>query len=672
MLMALLALVAAMFALGVAGASSPRDHGGGAGRQAVYAGSALLALVTATLALLHLSTAGGGPALRADLPLGLPWLRAHFALDALSAYFLLVVNGVGAVISLYAVRYGRHESEPHRVLPFYGPFLAGMNLVLLADDGFVFLFAWETVSLTSWLMVLSSHRQPETSRAAYVYLVMALLGSLALFLAFGALAGLSGDYSFAAMRAAQLSPAWTALVAALALVGAGSKAGLAPLHAWLPLAHPAAPSHVSALLSAVMTKVAIYGLVRLTFDLVGATAWWWGGVLIAIGAVTAVMGVLHALLENDLKRLLAYSTIENIGVIVVALGLALVFRAGGWPPVAALALSAALLHVLNHALFKSLLFCGAGAVQVATGERDLERLGGLIHRMPATAVAFLIGAMAISALPPLNGFVSEWLIFQAILSAPSLPQWGLKFAVPVAGAMLALATALAAACFVKAFGIAFLGRARSVAAARADDVDPLMLGAMAILAAMCVAIGVAPGAIIALLDPVSGQLVSARLGAAGASWLWLAPSGDRRSAYSGLILLLAIAALVGFVVFIIHRFVTDRWRRAPAWDCGFPDADPATQYTAGSFAQPVRRVLGTALMQARESLDMPEPGDPRPARFAVSLRDLAWDWFYAPVAQGVDWLSERLNPVRFWSIRRYLSLMFAALVALLAAVALRQ
>ena len=261
-------------------------------------------------------------------------------------------------------------------------------------------------------------------------------------------------------RSGRRSGARGALVLVLTLLGAGSKAGLVPLHVWLPLAHPAAPSHVSGLMSGVMTKVAIYGFVRIVFDLLGAPSWWWGALVMLLGGISAVMGLLYGLMERDLKRLLAYSTVENVGIVFVGLGLALAFRANGFAAAAALALTAALFHAFNHSVFKTLLFCGAGAVLHATGERNMEKLGGLIHRMPATALLFLIGSAAISALPPLNGFVSEWLMFQAILASPTLPQWALKFELPAIGAMLALAAALAATCFVRAFGVVFLGRPR--------------------------------------------------------------------------------------------------------------------------------------------------------------------------------------------------------------------
>ena len=302
-----------------------------------------------------------------SLPIGLPWLGAHFRLDPLAAAFLIVVNLGGATASLYGLGYGRHEDEPARVLPFFPAFLAGMNLVVLADDAFTFLLTWEFMSLTSWALVMAHHRQPGNARAGYIYLLMASLGTLSLLLGFGLLAGPAGSYAFDAIRDTQLSPALASAVLALTLLGAGSKAGLVPLHVWLPLAHPAAPSHVSALMSGVMTKVAVYGFVRIVFDLMGPPTWWSGAVVLLFGGASAVLGVLHALMEHDLKRLLAYHTVENIGIIFIGLGLALAFAANDMRGAAALAMTAALFHVFNHSVFKSLLFFGSGAVLTLDG-----------------------------------------------------------------------------------------------------------------------------------------------------------------------------------------------------------------------------------------------------------------------------------------------------------------
>jgi formate hydrogenlyase subunit 3/multisubunit Na+/H+ antiporter MnhD subunit len=444
-----------------------------------------------------------------------------------------------------------------------------------------------------------------------------------------------------------------------------------PLHVWLPLAHPAAPSHVSALMSGVMTKVAVYGFIRIVFDLLGAPVWWWGSVVLVLGSATAVLGVLYAVLQRDLKRLLAYSTVENVGIIFIGLGLALAFKANGMASAAALAFTAALFHVLNHSFFKSLLFFGAGAVLTSTGARDIEKLGGLIHRMPWTAFVFLGGCVAISALPPLNGFASEWLIFQAVLLSPELAQWGLKLLVPAVGAMMALGAALSAACFVRAYGITFLGRPRSPAAANAHETDRFSLAAMSALLVLCFLAGVLPGFVIDAIAPVAKALVGQRMPVqASIPWLSIVPVAESRSSYNGLLVFIFIASSAMLAAEVIHRFASRAVRRAPAWDCGYPDPSTATQYTADSFAQPLRRVFGEVVFLSRERVDIPPPGDTRPARLTVRLRDLVWDVIYAPIGGWVSYASEQLNYLQFLTIRQYLSLVFAALVALLLVVAI--
>ncbi len=630
----------------------------------IYGASMVVSAISLVAAVTHLLGAAASESL--TLPVGLPWLGAHFRLDALSAFFLAVVDLGAATASLFALGYGEHEKTPERVLPFYPAFVAGMTLVVLADDAFTFLVSWEFMSLTSWALVMAHHRVPDNVRAGYVYLVMASFGTLALLLAFGLLAGPDGFYAFGQMRAAHPASMIGALAMILALIGAGSKAGIVPLHAWLPLAHPAAPSHVSALMSGVMTKVAVYGFVRIVFDLTGGPAWWWSIVVLALGGITAVMGVLYALMQHDLKRLLAYHTVENIGIIFIGLGLALAFKSYGMLFAAALALTAALLHVFNHSLFKSLLFFGAGAVLTSTGERDMEHLGGLIHRMPQTAFVFLVGCAAISALPPLNGFVSEWLTFQAILLSPQLPSWGLKLLVPAVGALLALSAALAAACFVKAYGVTFLGRPRTRTAETAAETDGFSLAAMFILAALCLVAGILPGIFIDALAPISTALLGERMPVQiGSQWLSIVPIAASRSSYDGLLVFAFIAMSGMFAAFAVHRLASDKLRRAPAWDCGYPDASPATQYTATSFAQPIRRVFGTVLFHAREQVEMPPPGDGRPARLTVEMSDPIWDWLYAPIAAAIGIAADRLNRLQFLTIRQFLTLVFCALVILL-------
>ncbi|WP_445488928.1 hydrogenase 4 subunit B [Rhodopseudomonas sp. RCAM05734] len=615
----------------------------------------------------------GGTVTASDLtlPIGLPWLGAHFRLDALAAFFLVVVNLGGAAASLYGMGYGHHEPAPHRVLPFFPAFLAGMNLVVMASDAFSYLLCWEFMSLASWALVMTHHRVKANAKAGYVYLVMASFGTLALLLAFGLLAGPAGSYEFDAIRAAQHTPYVATSVLILMLLGAGSKAGLVPLHVWLPLAHPAAPSHVSALMSGVMTKVAIYGFIRVVFDLLGQPTWSASVIVLFLGGISAVMGILYALMENDLKRLLAYSTIENVGIIFVGLGLALAFQANGMKPAAALAFTAALFHVLNHSFFKSLLFFGAGAVLNSTGERDMDRLGGLIHRMPFTSIVFLIGCIAISALPPFNGFVSEWLIFQAILQSPELPQWGLKIMVPAVGAVMALAAALAAACFVKVFGITFLGRPRSPAAEHAVEADRYSLSAMAILATLCLSAGILPGLVIDALSPIATAILGARMPMqADMPWLSIVPIAERRGSYNGMLVMVFVAVSASLAVYFIHRFASHALRRAPAWGCGFADPTPAAQYSGGSFAQPIRRIFGTVVFRASDHVDMPAPGDPRPAQLRIELHDLVWERMYIPIVGAVGYAADRLNRLQFLTIRRYLSLVFATLVTLLLVLAI--
>ncbi len=638
----------------------------------IHGGIFLAALALVSVGLEGLAPRAGAPTL--VLPLGLPWLGAHLRIDTLSALFLLVVNIPAAAASAFAMNYVDHLPERARVTPLFPLFLLGMNLVLVADDAFVFLVGWEFMSLASWLLVLADHHRSENREAAKIYLIMAGFGTFCLLPCFGLMAGTEGEFTFAAMRASQLSPWAASLVVILALLGAGSKAGLAPLHVWLPLAHPAAPSHVSALMSGAMTKVALYGLIRILFDLHGHVGWQWGAVIMLIGAITAVIGILYAMVQDDLKTLLAYSTVENVGVAVIGLGLALAFKNDGETALAALALLAGLYHIFNHAIFKTLLFLGAGAVLTATGLRRLGELGGLLRRMPWTGAAFLVGAAAISALPPLNGFVSEWLIFQALFKGPVVPHWAMKFGVPVVGALLALSAALAATCFVRAFGIAFLGRPRTIQAARADEVEPGMRWSMVVLAALCVVLGAIPVTLSDHLSTVVQPLVGGHLAvSADLGWPWLSPVSNTRGSYSGTVLVLTGLALVVIAVTAVHRLGTRAIRTTDAWDCGHAeDNNSATQYTGHSFAQPLRRAFVSTAFQVRETVTMPEPGDPSPARHQVRMIDPIWQIFYARLSVAVGWVADQVNRLQFLTVRGYLLLMFIALVAWLLVVAIRQ
>ncbi|MHB8884437.1 MAG: hydrogenase 4 subunit B [Methylovirgula sp.] len=660
----LLVCLAALFGLSVLSLLLIRRR---AATPIVYGGCLAISAALCAIALLSIGSVPSS----ITLPLGLPWLGAHFRLDPLASAFLAIINFGAASASLYAIGYGRHEKEPGRVLPFYPAFLAAMNLVIVAADAYSFLFAWELMSLASWALVMAHHRAAGTARAAFIYLVMASFGTFALLFAFGLLAGPHGNYAFDAIRAHHLSSGLAGLALILAVAGAGSKAGLLPLHVWLPLAHPAAPSHVSALMSGVMTKVAIYAFIRIAFDLMGDPAWWWSLPALLLGGASAAVGVLYALMETDLKRVLAYSTIENVGIIFIAIGLALAFKASGLAGAAALAVTAALFHAFNHMLFKSVLFFGAGTVIVATGERDIERLGGLIHGMPLSSGAFLAASMAISALPPFNGFASEWLIFQSILISPQLPQMGLKLLVPAIGVLLALAAALAAACFVRAFAITYLGRPRTAAAAQAVEADRWSLAAMLICAILCLLAGLFPGIVIDWLQPAAAVLVAGHMPPqATIPWLSIIPVSAGRSSYNGLLLFGFLVAAASLAAVLVHRFASRAVRTAPFWDCGYPNLGVLAQYSATSLAQPIRYVFATIAFAAHEQVDMPPPGDPRPARLQRFLRDPIWDFAYAPLAGAIGATATLLNHVQFFTIRRYLSFVFITLVVLLVVLAL--
>ena len=600
----------------------------------------------------------------ATLPLGLPGLPFHLRVDALSAFFLFLLGCATAAISLFSSGYFRagEGTAPGLICFEYHAFVAAMATVLIADDAYLFMVAWETMALASYFLVTTDYRIPEIRRAGFLYLLIAHIGALAILLCFGALQGGRSDYTFEAMRGAQLAGAWPAVAFFLALSGFGAKAGLLPLHVWLPEAHPAAPSPVSALMSGVMLKVAIYGLLRVTFDLLHAQAWWWGAIALALGLLTALFGVIFAAAQTDMKRLLAYSSIENIGIIVGGIALAILFKANGKALLAGIALAAALYHALNHAFFKSLLFLATGSVLHATHERSLGRLGGLIHRMPWVAWLALVGTLAIAGVPPLNGFVSEWLLLQAFLFTPSLPQSFVNMLVPLAAAALVLAVALAAYVMVKFYGVIFLGRPREPSLAHARDPGRRERFALAALAAGCVLLGVFPVAVIDAIDHVDRLLLGTAISRAGeSSWLLLAPIAADRSSYSPLIVLAVIVVVVLVTMRVVRRVWHGRVRRAPAWDCGFPLQTARMQDTAEGFGQPIRQVFEVFFRIERH---LPSPFDERP-RYAVRVTDRLWEWLYVPLARASDAVARFAGLMQRGRIGVYLTCSFVTLLALL-------
>lgn len=624
--------------------------------------------------------AGGGIALLSgevqtdQFILGLPWVAWTLRLDPLSGFFFVIVGLVTVAVALYGPGYIReyeHGKQPLCVLGlFSGLFIAGMLLVLLADGAFAFMVAWELMSLASYFLVAYQHQHAANRRAAYLYLLMAHIGGLAILLGFGVLAGAGGDFTFAAMRARELSPAWASVAFGLALLGFGMKAGLVPLHAWLPEAHPVAPAHISALMSGVMLKMAVYGLIRFAFDLLGDIQWEWGLTILILGSASALLGVLYALMQNDLKRLLAYSSVENIGIIFMGLGLSMIFLGTGNKVLGVLGLIAALYHSLNHALFKSLLFLGAGAVLQRSHEHDLERMGGLIHRMPFTAALFLVGCISIAGLPPFNGFVSEWLTFQTALQVPALESGVLRTVIPFTAAVLALTAALAAACFVKAYGVGFLGQARTRHVRHAREVDRGMLGGQGLLAVLCLFFGVLPTVAIDWLAQIPQMLLQATPPSATAhGWLWLTPISPAVASYAAPLVLLAILFAWGAGYLLLHpRRRRTPIRRGIPWECGFGPLTNRMQYTSTAFAQPIRRVFQPVWRvdeQVAETTDPAQPLRVTGIRHQLQIGDRSWAALYEPIARWVLGAARRVGRIQTGSIRTYLAYSFFTLLALL-------
>ncbi|GIK23842.1 MAG: hydrogenase 4 subunit B [Betaproteobacteria bacterium] len=601
----------------------------------------------------------------AVLAIGLPDLPFHLRLDNLAAVFVLLLGAASAGISVFAAGYFRkgEGAAPGLMCLQYHFFLASMLLVLLADDAYAFMVAWEGMALSSFFLVTTDHRHAEIRRAGYLYLLIAHIGAIAILLSFGVMTAGSGDYSFAGMRAQALSPFWASAAFLLAFAGFGAKAGLLPVHVWLPEAHPAAPSPVSAMMSGVMLKTAIYGLLRVCFDLLGEPLWWWGVVAMSVGLVTAVFGVLYSTVQSDMKRLLAYSSIENIGLLAVALGLTLIFHAYKMEALAALAMTALLYHCLAHAGFKSLLFLCTGSVLHATKERSLGKLGGLIHRMPWVAWLALAGVIASAGLPPLSGFVSEWLLLQSFLFSPGLPHPWLNMVVPVAAAVVALVAALAGFAMVKFYGIVFLGRMREEALKDAHDAGPWERAGLLWLAGLTLALGVLPTAVISVIDAATRQLLGTGLAdkVREHGWWLLAPISPDRASYAPLVFLAVIAAAVLLGRQLVHRLYHGRLRRSPAWDCGYVFQGPRAQDTAEGFSQPIRRIFEPMFRMERH---FPTLRDEKPY-YSVKVEDHFWHWLYLPLARAAEWVSRLIIRLQGGRIAIYLLYSFLTLIILL-------
>jgi hydrogenase-4 component B len=605
----------------------------------------------------------------------IPYVQFSVRADPLSVFFTLIVSLLGLALSLYSLGYARgfYGRKNVGVLgAFFNVLLLATTLVFLADNAFFFLIAWEIMALSAYCLVSYEHEKEETRRAGVLYFVMSHIGTGCIMLGFLLLFQASGSYSFETFQLLGDSmPAGKRNAAFLLfLVGFGVKAGIVPLHTWLPAAHPVAPSNVSALMSGVLIKTGIYGMTRVFFDFLGTPPNWWGVTVLTIGTISAVLGVLYALMQHDLKRLLAYHSIENIGIILMGLGAALMFLHTGHTLLASLALIAGLYHTINHALFKALLFLGAGAVLHSTHTRDMEEMGGLAKRMPKTALFFLIGAVAISALPPLNGFISEWLTYQSLLqgfgTTPSL----IRLMFPLSGAMLALTSALAAACFVKAFGITFLAQPRSEHAAHAHEVSFTMLLGQAILTAACVFLGLFPTVFLTLFDPVTHQLtghqLSAQLSVANGLVLSGAVSDGGTVSTLGITLVALCLLFVPFALWLVFAQST-KIRRGPTWDCGLKGLTPQMEYTATGFSKPIRMIF-KALFRPRREVQREYDFSPyftKTLRFEAHVEEIFETRIYRPLNRWVLRFSRRMRALQAGSIQAYLIYIFITLVLLL-------
>lgn len=604
-----------------------------------------------------------------------PFPFAHFVvrLDSLAAFMVMVISLLVTVSALYSLNYVQEYlgRGAWSMGFFLNLFIASMVALVVMDNAFWFIILFEMMSLASWFLVIAD-QDDKSIRAGLLYFFIAHAGSVLIMIAFFLMWRESGSLDFDSFRQLSLSPAMASVVFLLGFFGFGAKAGMLPLHSWLPQAHPAAPSHASALMSGVMVKIGIFGIIKVGIDLLGATQGWWGIVVLGFGAVSSVLGVMYALAEHDIKRLLAWHTVENIGIILMGVGVAMVGMANDMPVLATIGLLGAIYHLLNHAVFKGLLFLGAGAVIYRIHTRDMEKMGGLAKLMPLTATAFLIGCMAISALPPLNGFVSEWYTYQSLFSMSHDGTFIMRISGPIAIVMLAITGALAAMCFVKVYGVSFCGGARSEAATHAREVPWTMTAAMLILAVVCVLLGVGASVIAPVLAKVAMSLTAAT-DVTVVQGAMLVPDSAAQAMISPAMtfLLLLALPLIPFIIYLVFKGKQMSFRRkGDAWACGYAwERDMSV--SAGGFTQPLRSMFAP-LYRMRKQLD---PS----ARLAHALEvtktgagkvEPFWDErIIYPLVRGINRFAKRIQCLQGGDFRLYCLYVVAALVVLLVVIA---
>lgn len=639
-------------------------------RRVGLVGSALASIMTATVAARVIAS---GVAIDGVLVRhGASGIVLGYSVTPLSAWFLIVLGLIAVPVAVYSVGYFAHAVIATRIAAvgaMLNVLLGALETVFVAENVITFLFAWELMSLATAVLVTTEHDARPSRRAAYLYLVMSHVGTGCLIAGFMVLSGASGSLSFSQLLAGNVvSGRVRDCVWVLFFLGFGVKAGVIPLHVWLPEAHPAAPSSVSALMSAVLITGGVYGLFRVCAFGLGIPSASWGLAFMAVGTVSAILGVLYALTQTDIKRLLAYSTIENAGIMILALGAGMVALAHGRGELAALAIAASLAHALNHAAFKGLLFLGAGSVVMATGQRHVEQFGGLLRRMPWTGMFFLVGAMAISGLPVLNGFISEWLTFQALLLGFATTSGLVRLTYPLAAAMLALTSALAAACFVRAFGISFLALPRSAAAADATESPAVMLVPQAFLAVLCVGLGLFPGVVLSALNGVMASLpgLAPRGIASGVMQMMAGVPGYERFDHAAPAWLGA-AMLIGLTgALLLTARIRTVVRREPTWGCG-GELTARAEYTATAFSKPLVMIFRTIYRPTREVETLAEvsPYFPREVRYRAAIEPTFERYVYAPLARAVMRMASGMKVLQAGSLHTYLAYVLVLAVLLL-------
>lgn len=606
-----------------------------------------------------------------SLPILLPFEFMSITIDYLSAYFLLILGVVGTAVSIYAYGYSQeyYTCRLPLMAGLYNAFLLSMALVFTVSHVAAFIIAWEVMSIVSFFLVNHEYEKKVNTRSGYIYIVMTHLGTIFIITAFLLLAVGAGSMEFGRLKGSLVSAELRNVIFLCALIGFGTKAGMIPVHIWLPRAHPAAPSHVSALMSGVMLKTAIYGMCRFFLEFLGIGPIWWGTLILVLGIITAVIGALYAFIEHDIKRLLAYSSVENIGIILLGIGAGMVFMNNGQPVLAGTAFAAALYHAFNHAIFKSLSFMGAGAVLQAAHTKDMEQLGGLIKRMPYTAVCCLIGSVAIAALPPLNGFVSEWLTFQILLFLPqALVSITGKFFSALVVALLGLTGALAAACFVNAFGITFLAKPRSKKAEQALEAAPSMLVSMGMLAGLCIVLGLWPQMVLTILSQTLAGFSSINvMNLAGHDWYAVSLAGGEKDGgvSMAVIILLLLSGIV--IARLLHGlFGKEKTELGETWTCGIVP-DYHMEYTATGFSKSIRMVFKSIVHSHYETLVNANHHQYHGQKlfYHVRIRYLFVSALYSPINKAILKTARFMKSIQTGSVQLYVGYIMAVTVVIL-------